>query len=161
MIAQPAELAKFWCAWIFLCRVTVVDWDPESEQMEFLQSELSECLDGVGDSRSPTCFSANVPDFLSPDTYTLGRLLIFLNTQMGREEEARNIWHLMSKENALTCNYWLDRIAWERYLPLTRMTEELTLGGLDIFEVVMICLNGVYPKSSMILSDFAMNTFYF
>ena len=48
---QSDELAKFWCAWLSLCRLAVVDWDSQSEQIEFLESEISECLESIGESK--------------------------------------------------------------------------------------------------------------
>jgi len=39
-------------------------------------------------------------------------------------EEAREIWDAMAKVNENRCEYWLDRIAWEKY---TRCTHLLTL----------------------------------
>lgn len=49
--SQPAELAKLWCVWLSLCRLAVGDWDPQSDEVEFLESELSECLEAVGKSK--------------------------------------------------------------------------------------------------------------
>jgi squamous cell carcinoma antigen recognized by T-cells 3 len=112
--SQPAELAKFWCAWLSLCRLAVVDWDSQSEEVQFLESELSECLETVGKRKPRICSRAHIIDFTSPDEYIIGRLLIYLKTQLNNDEEARDIWDLMSKANASRCNYWLDRIAWER-----------------------------------------------
>jgi hypothetical protein len=112
--SQPTELAKFWCVWLSLCRLAVVDWDPLTEEVEFLESELSECLETIGNRKVHICSRAHLIDFASPDEYIIGRLMVYLKTQLNNEEEARAIWDLMSKANASTCNYWLDRIAWER-----------------------------------------------
>ena len=43
--AQKAETAKLYYAWISVCRLAVVDWDEETDEGGFLESELTECLE--------------------------------------------------------------------------------------------------------------------
>lgn len=52
--------------------------------------------------------------FESSEQYYLGKLIIHIKTLSGKDDEARTIWNLMSKTHTSRCDYWLDRIAWER-----------------------------------------------
>jgi hypothetical protein len=44
----------------------------------------------------------------------LGKLAVQIKTSVNDPEQAREIWDLMSKSNATRCDYWLDRITWEK-----------------------------------------------
>jgi hypothetical protein len=46
--AQKIEMAKLYYAWISICRQAVVDWDDETDEGSFLESELAECLEKTG-----------------------------------------------------------------------------------------------------------------
>ena len=41
-------MAKLYYAWISICRLVVVDWDEETDEGGFLESELAECLEKMG-----------------------------------------------------------------------------------------------------------------
>jgi hypothetical protein len=56
-------------------------------------------------------------EFESAEHYALGKLLIHIKRQCSKKvAEARNIWALMSVKQGAKCDYWLERIAWERCL---------------------------------------------
>lgn len=110
---QSTELVKVYFNWLSICRLAVEDWDEETEEDTYLQLQLEECFQKIGTSMSHTSFRLIVA-FDNPDHYLLGKLAIQIKVLSNREDEAKNIWNLMSKANASRCNYWLDRIAWER-----------------------------------------------
>jgi hypothetical protein len=114
MTERKQELAKFYYAWITVCRLSV-DWDEEIDEHGFLDTELAECLEGIGSGNSSHLHVFNSPiGFETPEQYLLGRLVIHIKTLSDKNEEARNIWNLMLKSNSSKCDYWLDRIGWER-----------------------------------------------
>jgi hypothetical protein len=110
---QATELVKVYFNWLSICRLAVEDWDEETEEDTYLQLQLEECFEKIGTSTTHTQFPLIIA-FDNPDHYLLGKLAIQIKTLSNREDEAKNIWNLMSKANASKCNYWLDRIAWER-----------------------------------------------
>jgi hypothetical protein len=52
--------------------------------------------------------------FEYPEGYMLGKLAVQIKTFANDLEQAREIWDLMSKSNATKCDYWMDRMAWEK-----------------------------------------------
>lgn len=108
-------MAKFYYAWLSICRSAVVDWDEETNEGGFLESELTECLQKTGTGSREFFFLSNLfVAFESSEQYYLGKLIIHIRTLSSKTDEAKTIWNLMSKAHASRCDYWLDRIAWER-----------------------------------------------
>lgn len=48
LLSQKAELAKVYFSWIAICRVGVLDWGEESDEVVFVENELAECMENVG-----------------------------------------------------------------------------------------------------------------
>jgi hypothetical protein len=46
----------------------------------------------------------------------LGKLAADIKRLFQHEDEGRRIWDAMAKGNTTKCDYWLDRINWERYI---------------------------------------------
>jgi len=112
--AQSTELVKFYFAWITICKLRVSDWDEQIEDVGFLETELDECLDKTG-SGTPLCATQiNRVVLDCPDGYLLGKLAVHVKTLANDPEQAREIWDTMSKSNGTRCDYWLDRMAWEK-----------------------------------------------
>jgi squamous cell carcinoma antigen recognized by T-cells 3 len=115
LLTQKPELAKLYYAWISICRLAVVDWDEDTKEGGFIETELANCLDIVGTGNSHhSRFVDTTIAFESSEQYLLGKLIIYIKTLSNKEEDAKYIWNLMSKANSSKCDYWLDRIAWER-----------------------------------------------
>ena len=50
---QDTEVAKFYLAWISICRLRITNWDEQIEETDFLEDELDECLEKIGTGISP------------------------------------------------------------------------------------------------------------
>lgn len=85
--------------------------------------------------------------FESSEQYYLGKLIIHIKTLSSKPDEARTIWNLMSKAHTSRCDYWLDRIVWERQGSLSHCSYKLE--DKDSFEYAMICSKRTCRKSSM------------
>ena len=55
-------MAKLYYAWISICRLAAVDWDEETAEGGFLESEVAECLEKTG-TGIPTSFRVCVTFF--------------------------------------------------------------------------------------------------
>jgi len=115
LASQQPQLVKFYFSWLSICQAEITTLDEESEEQDFLDEELNECLHQVG---SGTPISTSRSDtFLAfdyPEGYLLGKLVARLKTAMNKVENARNVWNTMSQANGLRADYWLERMTWER-----------------------------------------------
>ena len=115
LTSQKPQLVKFYFSWLSICQAEIITLDEESEEQEFLDEELNECLEQIGSGtpnselRSDTLLA-----FDYPEGYLLGKLVARLKTAMNKEDEARNIWNAMAPANGLRADYWLERMTWER-----------------------------------------------
>jgi len=99
---QPTELAKVLYAWMVLCRLQSDDLYEQIEGITSLEDEAEDCLQRIGTA------------FNWPEGYLLGKLAVQLKTLANDPEETNEIWENMAKVNGTRCDYWLDRIEWER-----------------------------------------------
>jgi hypothetical protein len=53
--------------------------------------------------------------FTYPEGYLLGKLAVQIKTLSNDLDQAKGLWELMEKVNSSRCDYWLDRIEWERF----------------------------------------------
>jgi hypothetical protein len=112
---QPAEISKFYLTWISICRMSVVNWEDETaDTLNFMNTQLEEAVEYTSIA---ICFHGSYfAESAQPEACLLGKLAIQIYALQNREEEARGIWDNMKKNNGTKCDYWLDRISWEKYL---------------------------------------------
>jgi squamous cell carcinoma antigen recognized by T-cells 3 len=112
---QTTQLAKLYLAWITICRTRIIEWDEQIEETAFLEEELDECLEKIGTGKTNYKLILTVlTAFEYPEGYMLGKLAVQIKTLASDPEQARETWEFMLKSNATRCDYWLDRMAWEK-----------------------------------------------
>ena len=53
LFGHSTELAKFYFSWISICKLRILDWDEQIEDVGFVEAEVDDCLDKVGTGNSP------------------------------------------------------------------------------------------------------------